>query len=109
MKTSCYIDIPARENGHGVAVRRLLVNDSFQVMHLTLKPGEVVELHTTQVDVFFYVLEGQCYVQIGQEKELVSKDTLVESPASIPHGLSNESHAKVRVMVVKTRKTGRNE
>ncbi len=103
MKTICYIDIPVKDNGHGVAVRKLNENESFQVMHITLKPGEKVDTHTTPVHVFFYILEGTCVVQIGNEKGTCPKDTLIDSPAMIPHALYNESHSQVRVMVVKAR------
>ena len=104
MKTACYIDIPVHENGHGVAVRKLFDSDDFRVMHITLKPGEKVELHSTSVNVFFYILEGHCIVQVGGEKGEFSKDTLIDSPAMIPHALYNDGHATVRVMVVKAKK-----
>lgn len=39
----------------------------------------------TSIDVVFYVLEGRGDVEIGEEREMVEKDTLVESPAGIPH------------------------
>lgn len=103
MKTACYINIPVKENGHGVAVRKLHDSENFRVMHITLKPGEKVDLHTTTVNVFFYILEGPCVVQVGEEKEVFSKDTLIDSPAMIPHALYNEGHSTVRVMVVKAK------
>lgn len=101
MKSACYINLPVIENGHNLAVRKLHENASFKVMHITLKPAERVEIHTTPVDVLFYVLEGTCVVQVGDEKGQFSKDTLIDSPANIPHALYNESYTQVRVMVVK--------
>ena len=56
----------------------------------------------TPVDVFFYVLEGEGVVEIGGERETVSRDTLVESPVRIPHRLLNESDGVFRFLVVKT-------
>jgi mannose-6-phosphate isomerase-like protein (cupin superfamily) len=58
----------------------------------------------TPVDVFFYVLEGTGVVEIGSERSEVTKDTLVESPARIPHRWINESMAVFRVLVVKVPK-----
>lgn len=58
--------------------------------------------HITPVDVFFYILEGKITVEIGDEKVVASPDTLVESPAKIPHRLINEGNSLGRVLVVKT-------
>ena len=71
---------------------------------ITLQPGEALKKHMTPVDVFFYVLEGTGIVEIGDEKKAIGKDTLVESPARIPHRWINESTAVFRVLVVKVPK-----
>ena len=60
-----------------------------------------IKKHITPVDVFFYVLEGTGVVEIGDEKKEVSLDTLIESPAKIPHCWYNESDKLLRVLVVK--------
>jgi mannose-6-phosphate isomerase-like protein (cupin superfamily) len=106
MKTVCYIDVPEKENGHGVSVRKLHENEHVMVAHIKLNPGEKVNPHSTPVDVFFYILEGVCTVEIGTERQQVSKDTLVESPARIQHALYNESAQVTRIMVVKTPRPG---
>jgi len=69
---------------------------------VTLQPGEALKLHITPVDVFFYVLEGRGIVEIGDEREEISTDTLTVSPARIPHRLLNESDTIFRFLVVKT-------
>jgi mannose-6-phosphate isomerase-like protein (cupin superfamily) len=71
---------------------------------ITLKPGEALKKHITPVDVFFYVLEGSGVVEIGDEKQTVGKDMLIESPARIPHRWSNEGTSVFRVLVVKVPK-----
>jgi len=43
-------------------------------------------------------------VEIGDERETIGKDMLVESPARIPHRWLNESQAVFRVLVVKVPK-----
>jgi mannose-6-phosphate isomerase-like protein (cupin superfamily) len=53
------------------------------------------------VDVVFYVLEGKGMVEIGDEKKEVVADTLINSPAKIPHCWYNESDASLRFLVVK--------
>jgi len=58
--------------------------------------------HATPVDVFFYILEGNGIVEIGDEKQHVTKDMLVDSPKNIPHCLYNDGDEDFRILVVKT-------
>ncbi|MBP7050579.1 MAG: cupin domain-containing protein [Phycisphaerae bacterium] len=89
-------------NPHGVEVRKLHDTEHAQVMHITLQPGQSLKRHITPVDVFFYVLEGTGTVEVGDEKRRVGPDTLIGSPARIPHCWYNEGDALLRVLVVKT-------
>jgi mannose-6-phosphate isomerase-like protein (cupin superfamily) len=52
--------------------------------------------------VFFYILEGNGIVEIGDEKQHVTKDMLVDSPKNIPHCLYNDGDEDFRILVVKT-------
>lgn len=89
------------ENPHGIDARRLMDLPKAQVVHMILGPGDSLKKHTTPVDVFFYVLEGEGIVEIGDEKVSVGTDTLIESPANIPHAWYNESKGMLRFLVVK--------
>lgn len=104
MKTINYKDIDTMKNPHGVDAKKLFEIEHVQVIHMLIKPGESLKRHSTPVDVFFYVLEGEGYVEVGDEKKLITKDTLVESPKNIPHILYNEGKVDFRVLVVKTPK-----
>jgi mannose-6-phosphate isomerase-like protein (cupin superfamily) len=97
-------DVQSKPNPHGVDARNLSDKDSAQVAHITLQPGESLKKHITPVDVVFYVLEGQGIVEIGEERKEVGADTLIESPAKIPHRWINESRGQVRILVIKTPK-----
>jgi mannose-6-phosphate isomerase-like protein (cupin superfamily) len=94
----------AHENPHQVDVRKLYDHDSAQVMHITLQPGQALKPHITPVDVFFYILEGDVDVLLGDETVAVGKDNLVESPKDIIHCLSNNSGSIARILVVKAPK-----
>ncbi len=85
----------------GIEVRLLYDYENAQIIVITLKPGAVLKKHTTPVDVAFYVLEGEGVVEIGDEEQKVCKDTLIESPANIPHGWRNESNSNLRFLVIK--------
>jgi mannose-6-phosphate isomerase-like protein (cupin superfamily) len=95
-------DVQSKPNPHGVDARNISDTESAQVVHITLQPGEFLKKHITPVDVVFYVLEGRGIVEIGDERKEVEADTLIESPASIPHRWLNESKESVRILVVKT-------
>jgi mannose-6-phosphate isomerase-like protein (cupin superfamily) len=72
---------------------------------MTLNPGEGLISHKTPVDVFFYVLAGEATIEIGDEREKVSADSIIESPADIPHRVYNESETTVKFLVVKLSKS----
>ncbi len=88
-------------NPHGVHASMIYDSEKAQVVHILLKPGESLKKHITPVDVFFYVLEGEGVIEIGEERETAGADMLIDSPAKIPHRWINESDADFRVLVVK--------
>ena len=94
---------PAK-NPHGVDVRRVYESEYALSSIITLKPGEKLIRHITPVDVFFYVISGTGVVEVGEERETVFADTVIDSPKGIPHCWYNESEEDLRVLVVKTPK-----
>ncbi len=102
MRTISYTEVNTVSNPHGVDARKLFGSEHVQVVHIHLKPGESLKKHTTAVDVFFYVLQGEGVVEIDDEKQTAGRDMLIESPKNIPHCLYNESESDFRVLVVKT-------
>ncbi len=101
MRTIKAAEADALKNPHKVKVSKLYDTEHAQAMHITLEPGESLKKHSTPVDVFFYVLEGTGVVEIGEERKEVGPDTLIDSPAKIPHCWYNESDKLFRVLVVK--------
>ena len=101
MKTINYENAPVNENPHGVDVKKLYDMPAAQLMHITLHPGESLKPHKTPVDAVFYVLEGEPTIHIDDESISQVQDTLIESPANIPHYISNESREIARILVIK--------
>ncbi len=89
------------QNPHGVESKSLYNTEHATVTHLMLRPGEQLRRHITPTDVFFYVLEGRGFVEIGDETQEVGPDTLVESPKGIPHCWYNRGTKPLRFLVVK--------
>jgi mannose-6-phosphate isomerase-like protein (cupin superfamily) len=104
MITRKWKDIEPRENIHKVDVRDLYSDETAQVVHILLKPGEELKPHLTPVDVAFYVLEGIGTVLIGDEKQEIKAGTLVESPQMIAHCWYNKGNNDLRVLVIKAPK-----
>jgi quercetin dioxygenase-like cupin family protein len=97
-------EAPLKKNLHGADARPIYMHPNAQVIILTLKPGESLKRHITPVDVFFYVLEGKGVVEIGDETQEISKDTIVHSPKKIVHCWYNKSDTTLKILVAKTPK-----
>jgi quercetin dioxygenase-like cupin family protein len=102
MKIVKALEAPEAPNPHDASARALHNTQHVQVSVVTLKPGEALKRHVTPVDVLFYILEGEGFVEIGDEQEAVSADMLIGSPARIPHRLINDGDGVFRFLVVKT-------
>ena len=109
MVTKTLADVDIMDNAHNVDARNLYNTADAMITVITLNAGQSLKRHITPVDVAFYVLSGKGIVEIGDEKQEVVADTLVESPKDIMHCWYNESSEPLRFMVVKaprpTRKT----
>jgi quercetin dioxygenase-like cupin family protein len=102
MKTVALAQVEAMDNPHGVDARKLSDSEHAQVVHITLAPGEALRRHVTPVDVCFYVLAGRPAVEVGDDTERVGPDTLVESPAGVPHRVANDdADDAARFLVIK--------
>jgi len=102
MKVISALEAPEAPNPHGVSARAVHATEHVQVSMVTLQPGEALKRHVTPVDAFFYGLEGEGVVEIGDEQDRVSRDVLIHSPARIPHRLMNDGDEVFRFLVVKT-------
>ncbi|MFO7937177.1 MAG: cupin domain-containing protein [Kiritimatiellia bacterium] len=96
-----HINADVMANAHKVDARNLYNSPDLMVSIITLKPGEALKQHITPVDVAFYVLDGTGTVEIGEEKQTVGKDTLIESPKGIMHCWYNQSGGTLKFMVIK--------
>ncbi|MFA9370972.1 MAG: cupin domain-containing protein [Labilibaculum antarcticum] len=102
METKKIFETEAFINNHGVEARKFYQNEHMMMIHLNLKPGDVISKHAAPLDICFLVLEGKGIVQIGDESKEVEANTLIESPANAGHGWRNESDAELRILVIKT-------
>ncbi|MHA1150613.1 MAG: cupin domain-containing protein [Promethearchaeota archaeon] len=102
MKITKLNEVNIADTPHKVAVKKLTSFPHATIVHIELKPGEALKKHITPVDVHFYILEGKGSVLIGEEEEIVEKDSLIFSPAKVVHTLSNTFDDLFRFLVIKT-------
>ena len=101
MKVTKLNETPMNENQHKVDARVLYNQETAQAVHIKLYPGESLKPHITPVNVFFFVIEGTPEIMVGDTKQLVAHDCLVESPKGIVHCIYNNSTNLARILVVK--------
>ena len=94
-------NVPVMDTAHNVDARNLYNKESAMITIITLKPGQSLKRHITPVDVAFFVLKGKGIVEIGDEKETIESNTLVESPKDIMHSWYNENDEDLVFMVIK--------
>lgn len=93
---------PKKQTPHDASVRLLHDTEHVQIMHIKIAPGKALRKHLTPVDAAFFILEGEATVQIGEDIEKFGPNTLVDSPAKIPHRVSNEGTEPLSFLVLKT-------
>lgn len=91
-------------NQDAVLTKKLLSKSEVEAVCIELAPGSSLPVHSTPVEVFFYIIAGTGEVEIGEERQTVQAGSLVESLKNIPHGLHNSSDSPFIVLVVKTPK-----
>ncbi|MDD2549975.1 MAG: cupin domain-containing protein [Bacteroidales bacterium] len=81
--------------------RKMYVGQNVELIHLNLKPGEVLEKHSNPFDVVFYILEGRGIVETDDERISVEPDMCIEIEKDINRGISNTDDGVLRILVVK--------
>lgn len=95
-------DLPVTVSPRGPRIRKVLSTDDVVVTNVILGPGQELPVHSTPVDVFFYVRSGSGLVIVGDEEIEGSDGDIVLSPKGIPHGLRAAQSEEFSVLVVKT-------
>ncbi len=81
--------------------RKMYVNPKAEIIHLTLKIGESIDIHTNPFDVVFYTLEGVATLNVDGKEHNLPKDCTLEIPKDLPRGMKNNAEKTLRVLVFK--------
>ncbi|MEN6446028.1 MAG: cupin domain-containing protein [Candidatus Cloacimonas sp.] len=101
MQNRTWQEVEPKVNANGIKGTKIYDAPEGEIVHLNLAPGAHLKKHITPVNVAFYVLEGTATLEMGEEKQNFPKDTLIESPKNIPHGVINEGNSVLRLLVIK--------
>lgn len=77
----------------------------WQSGHLTLglnclEPGQIQKVHAHDgADKIYYVLEGEGNFTIAGEQRVAKHGMLIVAPAGIPHGVVNNGHERLSLLV----------
>ncbi len=76
--------------------------ESFSAIYDTsLEPGEIIQLHYhPDFEEIYYVLSGYGIIQIGDEKQEISRSDVVYIPKVAPHTLLNKGEVPLRFLTV---------
>ncbi|HLO90811.1 MAG TPA: cupin domain-containing protein [Lentimicrobium sp.] len=88
--------VPFNRDGH-----ILCSNKNIQIVHLVLKPGEIIDKHVNENDVIFHILEGKALLYTNDSHALVSKDDCIMVEGGISRGFENVSVADFKVLLIK--------
>ncbi len=81
--------------------RILHTSGRYELVHLTLQPGEEMEMHTQPMDVVFFVAEGSGTLRAGGEIMQIEENTAVSVAKRVMRAWSNEGVGPVRILVNK--------
>jgi mannose-6-phosphate isomerase-like protein (cupin superfamily) len=66
-----------------------------------LEPGQNQKVHTHQeADKIYFVLEGEGYFHIGDEKEALGEGNCILASAGLEHGVENRSNQQLVLLVM---------
>jgi len=101
MESRFWKNLPPVRDKEGVKGTKIYSQAEGEIVHMFLEPGAELPVHTTPVNVAFYILEGNPTLIIGNEEQSFAPDTIIDSPKNIPHGIVNNSNKPARLLVIK--------
>ncbi|SDB84279.1 Cupin domain-containing protein [Williamwhitmania taraxaci] len=91
----------AEKVGFNIDGRKMYSSPKTEIIHLDLKFGEVIEMHSNPFDVVFYILEGAGIIETPDEQITVEQDMCIEISAAEPRLIRNIGADSLRVLAVK--------
>ncbi|MCX6257494.1 MAG: cupin domain-containing protein [Bacteroidia bacterium] len=80
---------------------KMYTSENAELIHLRLKPGESIDLHSNPFDVVFYVLKGTSTLYVNGDKAVLEADDTIYVKGGVMRGWTNHSTDEFRLLVVK--------
>ena len=81
--------------------RIMFSGNSFEVVHLSLSPGEELALHDNPHNVVFYMLEGSAFLILKDSETEMKSDSCLALEKGISRGWCNRGDSRARLLVIK--------
>lgn len=81
--------------------RILYTSDRFEVVHLTLDPGEGMDLHSMPFEVVFFVREGKGTLAFEREQVTASAGNCIHVAPGVMRGWKNSGTTRLKLVVMK--------
>jgi quercetin dioxygenase-like cupin family protein len=88
--------VPFNIEGH-----KMYTGESVEIIHLNMKPGEVLEMHSNPVDVVFYLIDGKGTFITEAAETIIEKDSCFRINAGLLRGWKNNSNIDLKILVFK--------
>jgi len=76
-------------------------NSNVEIIHLTLKPFEKLDMHTNSADAVFYILSGKGILFYDNDKIEVLENSCFGIKKDIERGWENTNNSELKILVVK--------
>lgn len=81
--------------------RILFTSSQYELIHLTLQPGEGMEPHAQPMDVVFFVIEGTGSLMVDNDRIIANENTTIYVPSGIQRAWTNTGNNPLRILVNK--------
>ena len=80
---------------------KIHTGDRTEIVRVKLAPGEMIDHHVNPVTVFFYVLEGEGELTVGEEQLQMAKDDSIRVENGLNRKWENSGGVPLEILVIK--------
>lgn len=81
--------------------RIIFSSDRFEAVHLTLKPGEGMELHAMPMEIVFFIREGTGTLRFADEELKAGEGDCIRVEPGVLRGWQNTGTLELKIVVMK--------
>jgi len=82
--------------------RKMFTSDKLELVHVLLKPGELIEKHPNPIDVVFFILSGKGTLTVEDNVYESEENSTIFVPAQLMREWHNTGDTDLRILVIKS-------